>query len=131
MKDHQAAEDRKFRERLEKQASGGQRADIVSGLNQLAIGEATARPGLSSYLLLQLARRGEQLHRRRIAELNAKHDFLDPRSELKRAAVEQVKDAGGGFVGTSQDRRDYAPDTLSVEAMNTLALARSMANRYS
>ena len=88
-----SAEDREQRERLERNSGGGQRANVVGMVNQLAkIHDKRALPGLSAYGVIRLLQSNGGAQAKAARRHNRAHDaFLErlhPGSELARAAAE-------------------------------------------
>jgi hypothetical protein len=87
-----SAEDREQRERLERNSGGGQRANVVGMVNQLAkIHDKRALPGLSAYGVIRLLQGNGGAQAKAARRHNRAHDaFLErlhPGSELARASA--------------------------------------------
>jgi hypothetical protein len=158
MKDYRA-EDRAQRARLEKQASVGQRADIVGHLNRVSEDDVTIQRG--AIPVLTKLRADAQGRRVRIASRNQRHDLLhkagifqeqpeqdktnpgpDPAYGDRYVSPTRAAMAPGAEGGVSSDartERDYyggqgvktaEPTFLTIEAMRHLARARALAHRH-
>jgi hypothetical protein len=157
MKDYRA-EDRKHRERLEKQASVGARADIVGRLNRVSEDDVVIQRAAAA--ILTKLRADAQGRRTRIASRNQRHDLLHkagvfeerPEQEPDRegddpaygeryvSPLRAAKTPGAeGSVSGSASTRDYEPGKdvrpveptfLTVEAMRVLAHARAVSEYF-